>query len=78
MLPTAPRLTYSLAVSLDRYVEDESGNFDLPAPHVVGQPGDRGGGKPFFPSPPERLNRRLAENPPARAGVLYLRCERAA
>jgi dihydrofolate reductase len=37
-----------------------------------------GGGKPFFPSPPEQLNLRLAENRTCEGGVLYLRYERAA
>lgn len=37
-----------------------------------------GGGKPYWPAPPERLDLRLAENRTCEGGVLYLRYERAA
>jgi dihydrofolate reductase len=37
-----------------------------------------GGGKPYWPAPPEQLNLRLAENRTCEGGVLYLRYERAA
>ena len=37
-----------------------------------------GGGKPYWPVPPEQLDLRLAENRTCEGGVLYLRYERAA
>ena len=75
---------------VERLKEEADGHLDLAGPTLAASLVDLidefgmwvnpvlvGGGKRFFPAPPEQLDLRLVENRTCEGGVLYLRYERA-